>query len=125
MVHTRGDFLFEPRDEQSGLTPDHTAVEWDRTRDRFQQRRLAGAIAADQRDALAAVDPEVHILEERQGTEGQAGALQVKDRHEDSERLTAHAPRATRRASAAARVAAPRTNGCVRVSAGRSARRFP
>ena len=44
----------------------------------FQQAGLAGAVAADERDALAGLDAQVRVLEERQVPEGEVSLLEVK-----------------------------------------------
>ena len=54
-----------------GLAPDRPGVERDFAGDGLQQARLAAAVAADERDPLARLDPQVGVLEERQVPEGQ------------------------------------------------------
>src|SRR5262249_44634898 len=53
---------------------------------RLEQRRLAGAIRADERDVLAALDRERRVLEERAAGHGERDAFRLDD----------HAPRALR-----------------------------
>ena len=74
------DVLFETRDAECGRTPDDTAIRRCLARNDLQQARFPRSIAADERDALARLDPEVSPLEEwdmskgqRDGVEGQEG----------------------------------------------------
>ena len=48
----------------------------------LQQRRLAGAVAADQADALAGLEGEVGVIEQRDMPEGQLGVEECDDGHE-------------------------------------------
>ena len=76
-------------------------------RDDLQQRRLAGAVAADEADALAFGDDEVGAVEQRMEAEGELGVLQGHERH-GRRIVQSHAQRAGRGAyGALAPLAAP------------------
>ena len=69
-------------------------------RDGLDQRRLAGAVVADQGDDLAGVDVEVHVGERLHGAEALVDAVQVEDR-------VAHSRCSFRRRPVAGRVTRP------------------
>ena len=71
--------LDEPRDAQSGLTPHRPRVGRQLAADDLQQRRLAGAVAADDRHPLAGVDLQRHIVEQRQMAEGEGDVIERDD----------------------------------------------
>src|SRR5437762_1998888 len=73
----RQDGLREACDAQSRLAPDRPAVERNLPGYRRKQTRLAAAVAADQCDALAVVDTQIRIFEERHMTEREPGLLNV------------------------------------------------
>ena len=62
-------FLLELRDPQRRLSPDLATVGRDAALGELQQRGLAGAVAADQADALAGVDLEARVVEQGFGAE--------------------------------------------------------
>ena len=45
----------------------------------FQQARLAGAVPADQADALAGVDAQAGVFEQRQMTEGERNGVERQE----------------------------------------------
>ena len=63
------DVLFEPRDAERRLPPDCAGVGHDFAGHHFQKRRLARSVAADHRDALARIELQRYLVEERQMTE--------------------------------------------------------
>ena len=65
------------RDAQAGGAPDRPVVERHVARERFQQARLAGAVAADERDALAGVDAEIRAFEKGHVAEGKRPLLEM------------------------------------------------
>ena len=76
VVVVRQHVLLEPRDAQAGRAPDRSGVGRGLARDHFQQARLARAVAADERDALARLDAKIGRLEKRQVTEGQGDGVE-------------------------------------------------
>ena len=62
LLGIRRHFLFEMGDAQSFHAPDFSLVRRRHAGDGAKQRRLAGAVAADQTDAFAGVDLKVDIL---------------------------------------------------------------
>ena len=75
-------FLFDQHDTQSiaqlaGSPPSRSA----RARDDVEQRRLAGAVAADETDALAVVKREVGAVQQGMQAEGEFGRLKRDNRH--------------------------------------------
>ena len=73
--------LLDQHDAQAVLARDLAVVERDPARDDLQQRRLAGAVAADQADALAVVDREVGAVEQRVQAVGELGVAQGDQGH--------------------------------------------
>ncbi len=57
-------------------------VQRDAAGDDVEQRRLAGAVAADQADALAGLEAEFGAIEQRLGAEGEFGAQQREQGHD-------------------------------------------
>src|SRR5690606_41274057 len=64
-LHDALPILRDERDRHAALPDDLAVVEHELPGDAAQQRRLAGAVAADQRDPLAGVDREVGAVEQR------------------------------------------------------------
>src|SRR5439155_26539361 len=62
------DVLFEPRDAERRLLPDCAGVGHDFAGHHFQKRRLARSVAADHRYALARIELQRYLVEERQVT---------------------------------------------------------
>ncbi len=60
-----GRFLLEMRDAQRVSAPDLAVVGLNLAAQHAQQRRLAGAVAAEQTDALAGVDLEIDARQQR------------------------------------------------------------
>ena len=60
------DVLGQPRDAHAWLHPDAAAIGLEFAADDLQQRRLAGAVAADHADAFFRVDLQVRAVEQRQ-----------------------------------------------------------
>ena len=73
--------LLEARDDDAGLPPDGAGIRRDRAGDDLEQRRLAGAVAADDGDPLPGVDLEGDAIEERQVTEGDGDGIQGEQGH--------------------------------------------
>ncbi len=65
------DVLIETCDPDTGCAPHRSAVGRHLAADDFQQARLTGPVAADERYALAGVDLQRRILEERVVAEGE------------------------------------------------------
>ncbi len=61
--------LDEPRHPQGRLMPHRTRVRWELTAEDLQKRRLAGTVAADDRDPLARFKLERHVVEQRKMSE--------------------------------------------------------
>ena len=80
--------LLEARDAQRRLAPDGAGVGRDLAADDFQQRRLAGTVPADERDAFSRLHLQRHAVEQ--------GQMAVRDRHavHRDERHPANVPRA-------------------------------
>ena len=74
--------LIEARDPQPGLAPERAGIDRLIARQDAQQAALSRPVPADQRDALAVVDLKIGILEKRQMSERESGALQGKKGHE-------------------------------------------
>ena len=68
-------------DAQPVAPLDLAVVERQRARDHLEQRRLAGAVAADEPDALAVVDGEAGAVEQRMQAERELGVLEGEERH--------------------------------------------
>ena len=74
-------FLFDQHDRESVARLHLPVVELALSRDDLQQRRLAGAVAADEPDALPFAHDEVGAVEQRMESEGELGVLQGHERH--------------------------------------------
>ena len=64
-----------------GAAPDRAAVGRDFAGDDFQQAGFAGAVPADERNALARLDAQIGGFEERQVTERERDRIKGNDRH--------------------------------------------
>src|SRR5262249_21944428 len=73
--------LFEARNLERRLTPDRARVRGALTGDEFQQRRLAGSVSSDDRDALPRLDLQEGVVEQREMTEGDRDAVERDQRH--------------------------------------------
>src|SRR5690606_38618389 len=80
--------LLDDADTQSVAAAELTAVERELARDHPQQRRLAGAIAADQADAFPAAHRQVGAVEQWVQPEGEFGVGEGEQRHEAREHGT-------------------------------------
>ena len=67
-------------DGRAGLHKAAAAVGFDEACDDFQQRRLAGAVAADQADAFRGGDRELDAGEQRRAAEGERDIFQLDQR---------------------------------------------
>ena len=65
LEHRAGALLGEPADTQPGAGHDLASLRFDLAGDQAQQRRLAGAVAPDQAEPLAAVDRQPGPVEQR------------------------------------------------------------
>ena len=74
-------FLLDQHDREPVARLDLAVVELPLSRDHLQERRLAGAVAADEADALPFADDEVGAIEQRMEAEGELGVLQGEERH--------------------------------------------
>ena len=68
-------------DAQIRRAPDRAVVEGVAAGNDFEERRLAAAVAADQRDALAGVEREIGVIEERRIAKGEGRPVQRDERH--------------------------------------------
>ena len=73
--------LFEPRDAQAGLAPHRARVGNDFAADDLQQRRFARAVAADDAHALARLDQQARVVEQRQMAVGHPDVIERDERH--------------------------------------------
>jgi hypothetical protein len=80
-----------------------TVVELLETRDDLEQRRLAGAVAADQADALARLERQRCAIEQRDVTESEVGVGEGEDGHGKKAAQTRRSRRSLRRARSRAR----------------------
>ena len=76
-----GHLLLQPRHPEAGSPPDRPPVERDFAGNRLQQAGLAAAVAADERDPLAGLDPQIGVFEQGQVAKGKMPLLEMKDRH--------------------------------------------
>ena len=74
--------LRQAADAQAGLRPDAPAVGRHGAADDVQERRLAGAVAADHADALARLDLQARLVEQRQMAVGNRDAVECEEWHE-------------------------------------------
>ena len=63
--------------------PDLAIVERGLSRDRLEQRGLAGAVAADQRHPFLGVELEIGVVEQGNVAKGEAGTGDGNERHEE------------------------------------------
>ena len=68
--------LLEPRQAKAGLPPDGPGIRRQLAAENFEQRRLAGAVAADDRHALARVDLQRNFVKQWEMAEGHRHAVQ-------------------------------------------------
>ena len=68
-------------DARAGRDPGVAGIQIGDSRQDAQQRRLAGAVAADEPDAFAGIELEIGGVEQRMVAERQAGARQRQERH--------------------------------------------
>ncbi len=73
--------LREPGNRESRLPPDLTGIGHHFAVHDLEQRRLAGAIAADQADALTCIDLEARLLEQGVPAERNGDAIEAEKRH--------------------------------------------
>ncbi len=73
--------LRDPRDADVRREPELAVVEVDPAGEHAEQRRLAGAVAADQPDALARIELERHVVQQRAVAEGEAGVSERGEWH--------------------------------------------
>ena len=83
--------LLDERNAEPVAAPDLAAVEALLARDDLQQARLAGAVAADQADALAGTHREPRAVEQRVQSIGEFGVEQRQQWHEAAEDRTGRA----------------------------------
>jgi len=76
-----GHILFEPCHAKAGRTPDDARVRRCLGRHDFQQARFSRSIHPDERDALAGINPQVSVLEEREMSEGKRDSIEGEERH--------------------------------------------
>jgi len=75
-------FLFDVGDLDALLHDQQAVVEFGAPRDHLQQRRFAGAVAADEADALAGLEGKISVVEQRHVAEGQLGGREGNDSHD-------------------------------------------
>ena len=73
--------LLDEHDAQAVLPRELAVIERDAAGDHLQQRGLAGAVAADQADALAVLDRQVGAIEQRMQAVGELGVAQRDQGH--------------------------------------------
>jgi hypothetical protein len=73
--------LREPSDAQAGLPPDAARVRRQLAADDLQQRRFAGAVAPDDADALAGLNLEAGVVEQRKVSEGERHVIERDEGH--------------------------------------------
>ncbi len=66
--------------QRAGLNEDRAVIRLDRTRGDLQQRRFAGTVASDQRDALAGRHRQLRPGQKRRAAEGQCDVFELKER---------------------------------------------
>ena len=77
-----GDLLLQPCDGDAGLAHDLARVGAHLAVEQLHERALPGAVPAEQADALAALDPELGMVEDGRAAEGDADVLQADEGHE-------------------------------------------
>ena len=80
----QGHVLLEPRAAHAGLQPDGAGVRRQLAAQDAEQRRLAGAVPADDAHALARLDLERHIVQKGQVAEGNCNMIEGDQRHRRS-----------------------------------------
>ncbi len=73
--------LLHPAKPGAGRQPDLAAIEGNIAGDGAQQRRLAGAVAADQADAAAGIDRQVGGVEQRSAGDADGDAVEDQQAH--------------------------------------------
>ena len=81
---TRRHLLFEARDTQIRLLFADDLVRLDLARHDTHERGFAGAVTPDQGDALAAVDTQFGVVEQRMGAVGQTQVAQLQNHGRDN-----------------------------------------
>ena len=76
-----GDFLVEPGNRDPGLAHQFSARRREGPIEELEHGALAGAVAAEEGDALAPVDRHAGTIEERRAAEGEGRVLQGKEGH--------------------------------------------
>ena len=76
-----GHFLLQARDAQAVLAADFAVVGRRSPVEQAQQRGLAGAVAADDGDALAGVDGEVDVFEQEGAADAEVDRLECDQGH--------------------------------------------
>ena len=74
-------FLLKPGDPATAFDADFAIVRLQLAGQQFHQGRLAGAVAADQGDALARFDGQVDMFQQQRATDAVVEALQSDQRH--------------------------------------------
>jgi len=74
-------FLLDVDDVQVLLHHQQAVVQFEAAGNNLQQRGLAGAVATDQADALAGLQGELGVVEQRHMAEGQLGGGKGNDCH--------------------------------------------
>ena len=82
-VDVVGDFLLESRHGDSRLSHDLAAVGRHRAVEELHDRALAGAVASEQADALAALDGEASAVENGWSSKRDADVLHAQQSHCD------------------------------------------
>ena len=75
-LFSAGHVLVQPRDAHARAAPDRSGVRRDLSGNDFQEAGLAGAVAADERNALTGLDPQIGGVEERQVTKGERNGIE-------------------------------------------------
>ena len=74
-------FLLQPRDPAAAFDPHLAVIGPEVAGQQFQQGRLAGAVAADQGDALAGIDGKVDVFQQQRAADAEVDALQGDQGH--------------------------------------------
>ncbi len=75
-VRVQHRFLAHVADTRRGLPPHLTVVQIGLSGQHFEQAGFAAAVAADEADALAFIQLEIHVIQQCDMTEGQCGLVQ-------------------------------------------------
>ena len=73
--------LHQPRDPHAGLPQHEARIGLQIAAEDLQQRRLAGAVAADDGDPFTGIDLEGDLVEQRQVAEGEGDTVERNERH--------------------------------------------